>query len=128
MVMVAKWIILLFGLFIIGVGLLMLFAPERARGTLRKAGSTNLINYTEISLRMIPAAALVIYAGSSRFPEVFTVFGGFMLATSAVLFLVPRKVHHNFSLAAAEVLRPVLVRCLAPVAFFFGGVIFWAVW
>jgi hypothetical protein len=128
MVLLAKWTILLFGLFIISVGFLMLFKPEKARATLRKAGSTNLINYAEISLRMIPAAALVLYAEGSRFPEVFSVVGWFMLATSVVLLFVPRKVHHGFAVGAAEVLRPVLVRCLAPMAFIFGGLVWWAVW
>ena len=42
--------------------MLMLFKPKRARATLRKAGSTNFINYAEITIRMIPATALIIYA------------------------------------------------------------------
>jgi hypothetical protein len=95
---------------------------------LKKAGSTNLINYAEISIRMIPAFALVVYAEYSNFPRVFTVVGWFMLATSLVLFFVPRKVHHDFAVGAAEVLQPTLVWWLAPLAFFFGGVVFWAVW
>ncbi|WP_020570734.1 hypothetical protein [Neolewinella persica] len=128
MVLLAKWIILLFGAFILSVGFLMLFNPARARATLRKAGSTNLINYAEISLRMVPAAALVLYAEGSRFPEVFSVVGWFMLATSVVLFFVPRRVHHGFAVGAAEVLQPTFVRWLAPLAFLFGGVIWWAVW
>ena len=128
MILLAKWAILLFGLFIISVGLLMLFNPERARATLKKAGSTNLINYAEISIRMIPAVALVVYAEYSNFPRAFALIGWFMLGTSLVLFFVPRKVHHGFAVGAAEVLQPVLVRWLAPLAFFFGGVVWWAVW
>ena len=50
MEIIAKLIVLLFGVFIILVGLLMLFNPKKARQILRKAGSTPLINYTEITI------------------------------------------------------------------------------
>jgi len=43
MTTLTKWIIVLFGMFILFVGFLMLFAPKKARKTLRKAGSTNFI-------------------------------------------------------------------------------------
>jgi hypothetical protein len=55
-------VVILFGIFIISVGILMLFNPEKALAALRKAGSTNLINYAEITFRLIPAIALVIYS------------------------------------------------------------------
>lgn len=81
----SKWIIVLFGVFLIAVGLLMLFAPKKAQETLRKAGSTNFINYAEITIRMIPALALVIFANNSKAPEIFKLLGWFMLATSLIL-------------------------------------------
>jgi len=93
MVILAKCVIILFGIFIISVGILMLFNPEKALATLRKAGSTNLINYAEITIRLIPAIALVICAPYSRFPEILKLFGWFMIATSLILYFVPRKYH-----------------------------------
>lgn len=66
MVTVAKYIVILFGLFIICVGLLMIFAQKKARETLRKMASTNFINYTEITLRIVPASGLIIYAYFSK--------------------------------------------------------------
>ena len=33
---IAKWIIVVFGIFFIGVGIIMLFAPKKARQILRK--------------------------------------------------------------------------------------------
>ena len=53
---IAKWTVIIFGIFFICVGTIMLFKPQKAREILRKAGSTNFINYAEITLRMIPAA------------------------------------------------------------------------
>ncbi len=46
----------------------MMFKPEIARNILRKAGSTNLINYGEITIRMIPAVCMIFYANASLYP------------------------------------------------------------
>ena len=91
MITIAKWTVIIFGIFLILVGFLMLFLPKKAREILRKAGSTNVINYTEITIRMIPAAALVLYADFSKFPEFFKILGWFMIATSFVLYFYSPK-------------------------------------
>jgi len=124
---ISKWTILLFGAFIIFAGVLMLLAPKRARSTLRKAGSTNLINYAEITLRLIPAVALILYADFSKFPLVFKLFGWFMLFTSMVLYFVPKKLHHEFSNKSADRLKPLYFQLISPFAFLFGGLIIYNV-
>lgn len=116
----AKWTIIIFGVFFICVGFIMLFAPKKARQILRKAGSTNFINYAEITIRMIPAAALILSADISKYPEVFKIFGWFMLCTSLVLYFVPRQIHHNFSLKAANFLKPIYFQLISPFAFVIG--------
>ena len=120
---ISKWTVLLFGAFIIFVGFIMLFAPKKARATLRKAGSTNFINYMEITIRLIIAVALILYADFCKFPEAFIIFGWFMLITSLILYIVPRKTHHNFSLKSAEILKPIYFQLISPFAFLFGGLI-----
>lgn len=120
---IAKWIILLFGVFIISIGFVMLFNPNRARTTLRKAGSTNFINYAEITIRLIPAIALIVYADFSKFPEAFEVFGWIMLLTSLVLYAIPRKMHHTFSMKSADILKPIYFQIISPFAFMLGGLI-----
>ncbi len=117
---VAKWIVVLFGIFIILAGFLMLFAPKKARQTLRKAGSTNFINYAEITIRMIPAIALILYSDFSKFPEFFKILGWFMLITSLILYIVPRKIHHNYSLKSADILKPIYFQLISPLSFLFG--------
>ena len=117
---VAKWIVVLFGIFIILAGFLMLFAPKKARQTLRKAGSTNFINYAEITIRMIPAIALILYSDFSKFPEFFKILGWFMLITSLILYIVPRKMHHNYSLKSADILKPIYFQLISPLSFLFG--------
>jgi uncharacterized membrane protein YfcA len=123
----AKWTIVIFGFFFIGAGLMMLFHPQKTREILQKAGSTNFINYTEITLRMIPAVALILSAHLSKYPEVFKIFGWFMLCTSFVLYFVPRQIHHDFSTKAADILKPFYFRLISPVSFAIGGFIIYSV-
>jgi len=105
----------------------MLFYPKKARSTLRKAGSTNFINYVEITFRLVPAIALILYSELSKFPDAFQIFGWIMLITSFVLYFVPRKIHHNFSMKSADILKPIYFRLISPFAFLFGGLIIYNV-
>ncbi|MBX2871126.1 MAG: hypothetical protein KTR30_03475 [Saprospiraceae bacterium] len=122
-----KYLVILFGLFLIGVGILMLWRPAKARAYLKQAGSTNLINYAEITIRMIPAAGLVLSAELSQFPEIFKLLGWFMIATSIVLYFVPRRIHHAYALWCADMLTPGYIRLLAPASFLFGGAVLYAI-
>jgi len=108
-------------------GFVMLLKPVKAREILRKAGSTNFINYSEISVRMLVSIAMVLYSGSSKYPEIFNVTGWFMLITSFILYLVPRKMHHGFSLKSAEILKPVYFQFISPFAFAIGLIILYNV-
>lgn len=123
---IAKWTIILFGIFFILVGLIMLLKPQKARQILRKAGSTNFINYAEITLRIIPAAALILSADNSKYPDIFKIFGWFMLVTSFVLYFVPRQLHHKFSMKAADILKPFYFQLISPFAFIIGIVIIYS--
>jgi hypothetical protein len=124
---IAKFIVILFGIFLVGVGLLMLMNPEKAREYLRQAGSNNLINYTEITIRMIPAAGLVLYSEFSKFPEIFNYIGWFMIGTSIVLYFVPRRLHHRYALMCADILKPPLIRGASPFSILFGVAIIYSV-
>ncbi|NNJ89508.1 MAG: hypothetical protein HKP53_08900 [Eudoraea sp.] len=125
--LVAKYIVVAFGAFIIGVGILMLVYPQKAREILKKAGSTPLINYGELIVRMIPAAGLILAAPVSKYPQFFALLGWFMIGTSIFLMLLPRKYHHAYALKCADILTPTLIRAIAPASFIFGGFLLYAV-
>ena len=127
MILIAKFIIIFFAIFIISSGLLMLFAPEKARRILRKAGSTNFINYAEITIRMIPAIGLILAAEVSKYPELFKVLGWFMLITSLILYFVPRRLHHGYSVKCADIIKPLYFQIISPLAFLFGFILIYAV-
>ncbi|NNE03051.1 MAG: hypothetical protein HKN52_07785 [Eudoraea sp.] len=120
MIAIAKYIIILFGLFLITVGFLMLLAPKKAREIIKKAGSTPLINFGELTIRMIPAIAMIAYASLSKYPEFFKLLGWFMVITSVLLLLIPRKYHHSYALWCASFLTPIYIRSIAPFSFLFG--------
>ena len=124
---IAKWVVIFFGIFIIFIGFLMFINPKKARTTLRKAGSTNFINYMEITIRLIPAIALILYSDFSKFPEAFKIFGWIMLITSLILYAVPRTIHHKFSMKSADILKPIYFQVISPFAFLFGGLIIYNV-
>ena len=128
LVEIGKYIVILFGLFFISTGLLMLVKPKIARATLRKAGSTNFINYGEITIRMIPAIGLILVANNSKFPELFKIVGWFMLLTSFVLYFVPRKLHHDFSNKCADILKPFYFQLIAPFSISIGVLMIYAIY
>lgn len=127
MLLLAKYIIILFGIFFFFAGIVMLFKPAKFRQWVRMAGSTNFINYAEITLRLIPAAAMFYYAEESKFPLVFKIFGGFMMITSLVLYFVPRRYHHQLSVKFAAVLKPLYFQLISPLAFLIGLFILYSV-
>jgi uncharacterized membrane protein YfcA len=125
---IAQWIVLLFGVFFIFIGTIMLIKPKIARAILRKAASTNLINYTEITLRMIPAIGLILAADQAKVPNVFKTIGWFMLLTSILLYLVPRKLHHDFSNKAADILKPFYFQLIAPFSILIGIILIYCIY
>ena len=124
---ISKWIVILFGTFIIFIGFVMLINPNKTRNILRKAGSTNFINYSEITVRLIPAIALILCSDVSKFPIAFKIFGWIMLITSLILYVVPRKLHHQFSMRSADILQPKYFQLISPFAFFLGILIIYSV-
>lgn len=127
MILFAKSLVIVFGIFLICSGLIMLFAPEKARRILRKAGSTNFINYAEITIRLIPAAGLILASDYSKYPAFFKILGWFMLITSLVLYFVPRRIHHGYSLKCAEIIKPLYFQMISPFSFLFGAALIYAV-
>lgn len=118
--LLAKFTIIGFGFFFIFTGLLMFFQPQKIRSILQKAGSTTFINYTELAIRMIPGLAFLVYAESSKFSIAFQIIGWFILISSLILMIVPRKLHHKFSTSAADILKPLYFQFISPFSILIG--------
>ncbi|MEY8020872.1 hypothetical protein AB8P51_08580 [Muriicola sp. SD30] len=127
MILLAKFLVILFGFFLIGVGFLMLLAPNRIWKILNKAASTPRIHFGELSLRMIPAVGLILCAPQSKFPEFLQIMGWFMIGTSILLMLLPRALHYAYAQKCTAMLPPNTIRLLAPFSFAFGGFILYSI-
>ena len=114
MTTIAYWLLILSGLWLIAVGVFICARPLIALQYLGKMASTNLINYTEISLRMISGFAFVIYEELSRFPEVLRISGWFLIISSAILFLIPRRWHAAYAVYWSKKLTPLYLRIASP--------------
>jgi len=117
---ISIWIVALFGIYMCCTSFIILLKPRKAQAILRKFASTNFINYLEITIRMIVGIALIQCTATCKSPEVFSVFGWFLCITALILYAVPRKWHHSFSLKSAELIKPIYFRMISPFAFLFG--------
>lgn len=127
MIIAAKWVVILFGIFFIVVGILMFTSTQKIILIIKKAGTTNWINYSEITIRMIPAAGLIIYSNHSLFPILFKIMGWFMIATSLVLFFVSKEKHHKFANKYVGLIKPDYFKILAPITILIGCFFIYAV-
>lgn len=123
MIVASKYIIILFGLFLVYAGFLMFFKPEKVRTIIGKAGSTYLINYTELGIRLIIGIAFLISSLFSIYELQFKIIGYFLMISALLLMLVPIKTHNNFAKNAAEKLKPIYLKICAPFAIFLGALL-----
>ncbi len=127
MIIITNLIIVFFGLFIIFSGFLMFFKPEKVREIIAKAGSTYLINYTELGIRLLIGIAFGYTSLYSIYELQFKVIGYFLIISALILMLVPIKKHNQFSRKAAEKLKPVYLKICAPFSILFGCIIIYAI-
>jgi len=125
--MIPKLIVILFGLFIIFAGFIMLLNPEKARRIVSRAGSTIFINYAELILRMSAGIALILSAENSKSEFLFQILGWFITVSSVIIMIVPRKLHHQYSVKSAKIIKPNYFRIISPFSFLFGGFLIYAV-
>jgi hypothetical protein len=90
-------------------------------------GSTNVIHYTELGLRLLGGVALTIAAAASRFPAVLTPIGWFVILSSIVLLLLPRRWHAMYATWWAQRISPLAVRLIAPISLVVGGALIYSV-
>jgi uncharacterized membrane protein YfcA len=124
---IAKYLIVLFVLFLVYAGFLMFFKPEKVRTIIGKAGSTYFINYTELGIRLIIGIAFLISSLFSIYELQFKVIGYFLMISALLLMLVPIKTHNNFAKNAAEKLKPIYLKICAPFAILFGFLVLYAI-
>jgi uncharacterized protein YjeT (DUF2065 family) len=85
------------GLFFVSLGFIALLAPSRASRFLAAFANSPTKHYAELALRFLVGGAFVLVAPEARISELFTLLGWTLLATTAVLMLIPWRWHHSFA-------------------------------
>ena len=111
--------------FIALAGVSLLIPASASRFLLGFAGSP-FKHYTELFVRFLVGAALVLHAPRTVAPSAFAVFGWLLLVTTACLLLVPWRWHQRFAqYAVPQAARHISLIGLASLAL--GGVMLVAV-
>jgi hypothetical protein len=116
------------GGWLIAVGVMMALRPRYALHVLSLTASSHRVNLSEQVPRLIAGAALVVRADASKLPQMFTVAGLFIVASSAVLLVMPLSWHSGYALWWAKRIPPVLVSALAPFSLIAGAGLIYAAW
>jgi len=123
----SKLIVGAFGLWMMGVSVLILLRPIMMLGALSKMASTYLINYTELSLRLLVGIGVVGLAPFTTYTKLLHICGGFLIFTAIILMLIPRRWHHAYAVWWAGKLKPWQVQVATPISFAVGAAALWLV-
>jgi hypothetical protein len=127
MILVSKIIIILSGMWLVAVSAIMMLYPKLAIRIIGMAGSTNFINYTELTLRGIWGIALLVFYQHALYPQLFYYFGIFICISTFVLFLTPRKWHARYAMYWANRLTPKQMRLYSPFSLLLGILLIYSV-
>jgi len=116
----ALFVILLAGLWLIGVAVLMATRPDRFRHYLSRTAATWRINLTEQGLRLFAGIALVVRAEASKLPLLLEAGGWFIILSSVALLVIPLHLHAGYAIFWSRKLKPWMVRAIAPLSAAFG--------
>lgn len=92
----------------------MAFTPLRARAAIAGAGATPALHFGEHLLRALVGLAFILAAGATPFTGIFQIAGSFLIATSLLIALLPRRWHIAYAQAGARLLPPPALRVLSP--------------
>ncbi len=95
--MLASIIVLLAGLYFIGLAAVAFVAPARAKSFLSSFAGSARAHYSELLIRLVIGAAFVIFAPEMKFSVIFLVFGWVLIVTTIVLVVLPWRLHHRFA-------------------------------
>ena len=123
----SQWLVIVAGLWLIGVGVFMLIQPRQALVVLGQMGGSPRVHIGEMAVRILAGIAMVFAAAASRFPLVVAVIGSFLIISALVLLLLPRRWHAAYSTWWSIRIPVAAVRLMAPVSWAMGGALIWIV-
>jgi hypothetical protein len=123
---IAGAILVAFGLFLIGVAVVVFARPAVAKRFFMAFASSARTHYAEQAVRLLVGASLIVRSAAMWQPKVFWLVGWAIALSSLALVLAPWRWHHRFG----EKVRPMLIRRMKVYAVglsIFGALIIYAV-
>ena len=100
MLVVAKSIVVLAACFFLLFGVLAFVRPARIHGFLLGFAGSALKHFAELLVRLLVGASLLLLSPESAFAGVLSAFGWLLIITTALMALIPWRVHHRFTQSA----------------------------
>ncbi|HQZ97307.1 MAG TPA: hypothetical protein PLP21_13375 [Pyrinomonadaceae bacterium] len=97
MQLIAAAMVILAGIWLIGLATAAFARPERVKQFLNAFASSAFTHCVEISIRIVIGIAFILYSPQMKFSAVFAAFGWLLILTSAVLLFVPWQLHKRFA-------------------------------
>jgi len=94
--MLSAMLVVSFGAFLIGLAILIAINPQLAERFRRSFASSARAHYAEQALRLISGGAMVTFAPSMWYPDLFRLFGWLIVVTAVALLLLPWRWHYEF--------------------------------
>lgn len=123
----SQWLVVLAGLWLMGLGVFMLIQPRQALAALGQMGGSPTVHIGEMAVRILAGVAMVSAAAASRFPVAIAVIGSFLIVSALVLLLLPRRWHAAYSTWWSRRIPVAAVRLIAPMSWVMGGALIWIV-
>ena len=124
MLVTAQTILAAVAIFFLILGTTALIRPASAGRFLLGFAKSALKHYAELATRLVVGGAMLLVAPHSAYPAALEAFGWLLIATTAVMALVPWRVHCRF----AEASVPKALRFLPLIgvsSLVLGGLLMW---
>jgi len=123
----APWLVLFAAAaWLVWIGWIMAFRPLRALDLLSRTATSWQINAIEQVPRLLAGAAMMMRDEVSRSPQFFAFAGGFIVASSVLLLVIPLRWHNGYAVFWARRIPPSMVRAIAPFSALGGIGLIWA--
>jgi len=90
-------VVVAIGVYLVGLAVVIALEPRLAGRFLESFASSARAHFTEQTLRLIAGGAMVFFAPSMWFPDLFNIFGWLMVVTAGGLLLMPWMWHRAFA-------------------------------
>jgi hypothetical protein len=100
LLIISKIVLLAVSGYFLLLGVISLFRPNMAKRFLLGFANSALKHYTELCIRFMVGGALLLFAATSAYSMALNAAGWLLIGTTAVMALVPWRLHDRFTRAS----------------------------